>query len=260
MLPDERRRHICDLLASGQVVRVSELSERLSVSEMTVRRDLKELAASGVVKRIPGGAIARLARAPFEQRTVERRIPKKAIAHAVAQLIQPGEAVGLDTGTTTFFVAQELAQRRDLSVITNSINAAIELSAAPGLSVLLIGGFVRGRAELSLVGPVALDTIRRFRVDTLVLGVGGIDPERGLVYFDLEEVDVRRAMLDSARRVIVAADHTKFGVQQMATLGPLDQIDIVVTDKAPTGPTAAALAAADVEVIVAPGTGGSSIA
>jgi DeoR/GlpR family transcriptional regulator of sugar metabolism len=230
-----RRDVILRLLGERGRLEVAELTERLGVSGMTIRRDLDELQQDGVLRRVHGGAV-RWERSPFESRRVARAEEKRRIAGRTAELIADGDSVAIDTGTTAHCVAHALRGKRDLVVVTNSIHVAAEFQGTPDASakVLLAGGVIA--PEMCLVGTLATDTIRRLHVNKLVLGCGGLTEERGLTFFDIEESEVRRAMLEIAETVIAVMDHTKFGRTEMISVASLDQVDVIVTDAEPPPP------------------------
>jgi DeoR/GlpR family transcriptional regulator of sugar metabolism len=243
-----RQRDILETLQQTRQVDVTELAQRFGVSGMTIRRDLAELDEAGQLQRVHGGAIIR--RAPAYGSRASTRAPEKAaIARAVARLVEPGAAVGIDSGTTCHAVAAELAHRSDLTVVTNALHAAVTVREG-GNRVIVLGGLLT--PELSLVNPGIVQEPPQVHLDLLVLGCGGLSVDRGITYFDPTEVEVRRLLAGLADRVVVAADHTKFDRKKAMVLGPLDLIDVLVTDEAPPEPLRTALAAADVEVVIAP--------
>jgi len=233
----ERKRRIAGMIEPGKSLRVPELSRHFGVSEMTIRRDLAELGSDGLLQRVHGGAVARPVvgggRTPFEVRQTENADAKRAIARAVVDLIADGETVLLDIGTTCLYVASELRRRSGLVVVTSSINAALEVASHTPHQAILLGGHVHGSSEESVVGPAAIEAVRQYRVDKLILGAGGITLDRGFVYFDPQEVEVRRAMLEVSAQAIVAADHSKFGSDSLVALAPLERADVIVTDRRP---------------------------
>lgn len=247
--PRRRDRHqkILELVNDDRRVSVSSLGEMFGVSEMTIRRDFMRLEAEGALRRVHGGAVP-VKRRPFEIRTGRFEAEKTRIAKRTADLVKNGESIAIDTGTTTHYVARALRDRSDLFVVTNSINVAAELGQSAG-RVLLTGGMVL--PELSLVGPVASDAIRQLHVDKLVLGAGGITLDRGVTYFDLDEVAVRRALLEIADTVIVVADHSKFGRDNTVSLASLERVNVIVTDAAPSLEYRDYCAGHDIELIVA---------
>jgi DeoR/GlpR family transcriptional regulator of sugar metabolism len=242
-----RQRDILKTLQQTRQVDVTELAQRFGVSGMTIRRDLAELDEAGQLQRVHGGAIIR--RAPAYGSRASTRAPEKAaIARVVAQLVEPGAAVGIDTGTTCHAVAAELAHRSDLTVVTNALHAAITVREG-GSRVIVLGGLLT--PELSLVNPGTAQEPPQVHLDLLILGCGGLSIDRGITYFDPTEVEVRRMLAGLADRVVVAADHSKFDHKKAMVLGPLDLIDVLVTDHTPPEHLRTALAAAGVEVVVA---------
>ena len=215
-------------------VRVSDLVHTLRVSDMTVRRDIEVLAAAGLVLKVHGGAAAVIGRSAeepgFQVKSGMNPGPKSAIARAAAGLISPGSSIAISAGTTTYAVAQELVNVPDLTVVTNSPRVADLLHTAQRehLTVILTGG-VRTPSD-ALAGPVADATLSSLHVDTLILGVHGIDPVAGLTTPNLIEAATDRALIASARRVIVVADHSKWRVIGLSTFATLDQVDVLVTN------------------------------
>jgi DeoR/GlpR family transcriptional regulator of sugar metabolism len=242
-----RQRDILKTLQQTRQVDVTALAQRFGVSGMTIRRDLAELDEAGQLQRVHGGAIIRRAPA-YGSRASTRVAEKAAIARVVAQLVEPGAAVGIDTGTTAHAVAAELAHRSDLTVVTNSLHAAITVREG-GSRVILLGGLLT--PELSTVSPGTVQEPLQVHLDLLILGCGGLSIDRGITFFDPAEVEVRRMLAGLADRLVVAADHSKFDHKKAMVLGPLDLIDVLVTDHTPPEPLRTALAAAGVEVVVA---------
>ncbi|HEY8456788.1 MAG TPA: DeoR/GlpR family DNA-binding transcription regulator [Actinopolymorphaceae bacterium] len=234
-------------MARTDRLEVAELTQTFGVSEMTIRRDLAKLQGEGVLRRVHGGAV-RHERSPFETRTVRFAAEKQRIAKRAAEFIGDGESVAIDTGTTAHYVARELRSRTDLVVVTNSVNVAVEFRATPN-KVLLTGGVLV--PELCLVGSFALDALRRLHVNTLVLGCGGMTPERGLTYFDIEETEVRRSMVEIADRIVVVMDHSKFGRTETVALAAISEIDVLVTDRRPPAAIEQVCRRHEVEVVVA---------
>jgi DeoR/GlpR family transcriptional regulator of sugar metabolism len=214
--------------------RVSELVDVLAVSDMTVRRDIEALAAKGLVVKVHGGVTAvggRSADEPgFHLKAEMNPAQKLAIARVTAGLIPPGASIAISAGTTTYAVAQALVKVPNLTVVTNSPRVADLLHNAQrdDLTVVLTGG-VRTPSD-ALAGPVADATLRSLHVDMLILGVHGIDGEAGLTTPNLIEAATNRALIATARRVIVVADHSKWGVVGLSTIATLEQVDVLVTD------------------------------
>ena len=215
-------------------VRVSDLVHTLGVSDMTVRRDIEVLAATGLVLKVHGGAAAVVGRSidepGFQVKSGMNPGPKSAIARVAAGLIAPGSSIAISAGTTTYAVAHELVNVPNLTVVTNSPRVAdlLHNPQREDLTVVLTGG-MRTPSD-ALAGPVADATLRSLHVDTLILGVHGIDQVAGLTTPNLIEAATNRALIASARRVIVVADHSKWGIIGLSTIATLDQVDVLVTD------------------------------
>lgn len=220
-------------LRVSDTVSVTELAAEHGVSEMTIRRDLDELAQQGVVRRVRGGAVSLLLRGeepPFGVREREAVEVKRRIAAEVAALLADGEAVLLDGGTTNLEIARALRERR-LTVLPLSLQSAGELATAPRIRLVLPGGEVRP-GELNFVGPLTENAIRSLRFDTAVIGCCGLSAAHGLTAHDLSDVAVKQAAIASARRVVVATDSGKFTRTAFGAVCPLDRLDMVVTDAA----------------------------
>lgn len=234
MLARQRQEHILEEVHERGGVRVSTLVDTLGVSDMTVRRDIEALASRGLVARVHGGATAVSARSTdepgFTVKSALATAEKAAIAREAAALVEPGAAVALSAGTTTFAVARELRAIPDLTVVTNSVPVAqlLHETSRRDLTVVLTGG-VRTPSD-ALVGPVAVAALRGLHVDWLFLGVHGYDDRVGLTTPNLVEGETDRALVSSARRLVVVADHSKWGVVGLSTIATLDDVDVLVTD------------------------------
>jgi DeoR/GlpR family transcriptional regulator of sugar metabolism len=243
---------------SGRLT-LSELADRLGVSEMTVRRDLDQLQEQGLVRRVRGGAVALDVpsdQAGFAVREQWQTATKSRLGRAAATLIEPGSTVLLDAGTTTAELAAHLPALAPLTVAVLSLQAAVRLADQPGIKLLIIGGESRA-GERSLVGPLALNALDQLRFDTFVMSIGAVHHDLGWSEFDLDDAAVKRAALHRAGRTVVVADATKLGVQAFARVAPLDAVEALVTDHLPeAGPgaeTLSALRAAGVRLIAAEG-------
>ncbi|WP_116996838.1 DeoR/GlpR family DNA-binding transcription regulator [Desertimonas flava] len=254
-LARRRRDLILELVANQGSVRVSELTDRLGVSDMTVRRDLDALASEGVVRKVHGGATlpgdarATVGEPGFAAKLTEQEDEKAGIALAAAALVQPGTAIGLTAGTTTWRLARELGGVADLVVVTNSMRICETLLAfeRPDQTVMLTGG-VRTPSD-ALVGPLAEQSLRSLHLDQVFMGVHGMTERAGFTTPNLMEVETNRVFVAAAERLVVIADHTKWGTVGLATIAPLSAADVVVTDAAiPTG-AAEALTAAGADIV-----------
>jgi DeoR/GlpR family transcriptional regulator of sugar metabolism len=234
MLARQRQERILEEVRRHGGARVGDLVDLLDVSDMTVRRDIESLARRGLVERVHGGATAvgvRSGEEPgFVAKSALARDEKQAIAREVTRLIEPGETLAVSAGTTTLAVARELLAVPDLTVVTNSVPVADVMHdpGRPDRTVVLVGG--QRTPSNALVGPVAVGALRSLHVDTLVLGVHGMTEQAGLTTPNLVEAETDRALVASARRVLVAADHSKWGVVGLASIAGLDDVDVLVTD------------------------------
>lgn len=215
-------------------VRVSELTRLLGVSDMTVRRDLDVLASEGLVEKVHGGATALYDLATdepgFEAKSAREQGEKHAIALAAADLVRPGTAIAITAGTTTWALARRLGDVGDLTIVTNSVRVADELHhhGRRDNAVILTGG-LRTPSD-ALVGPVAEVAIRSLHVDQVFMGVHGIDERSGFTTPNLMEASTNKAFVESARRLVVLADHTKWGVVGLSQIVPLSDADTLITD------------------------------
>lgn len=228
---------------------VADMAAAFGTAEMTIRRDLDRIVALGMARRVRGGAISLLMRGeelPFALRVLDRAQAKRRIAAAVAELLRDGEAVVLDSGTTAVLVGRELAGRR-LTVMPMTLHAASVLSPQDSIRLLLPGGDLRP-GELAMVGPLALASIGALRFDTAVLTCCGLDDDR-ITTHDLGDAEVKRAMIRSSARVILAADSAKFRLTALAVVAPATDVDVIVTDAAAPPDAVESLRAAGVEVL-----------
>lgn len=245
MLAQQRRARIVELIQRNGAVKVVDLVAELGVSDMTVRRDLDLLARDGVVTKVHGGAtspsLSSTDEPGFDAKSVRQLTEKAAIARAAAELVQPGQAVGLSAGTTTWALAQELRTIPRITVVTNSIRVAEVFydGGSRDQTVVLTGG-VRTPSD-ALVGPVTVTSLTAFNLDSVFLGAHGMDVRRGFTTPNLMEAESNRAFVQAARELIVVADHAKWGVVGISTFASLDQADVLVTDDGIAEPDADAL-------------------
>src|SRR5208282_3585616 len=234
-----RQSLILQAVRSDGSARVSDLTQRLGVSDMTIRRDLEVLARDGLVEKVHGGAV--LPGTPsshepgFEAKLVLEQPEKTAIARVAARMVTPGTAVALAAGTTTFALAQCLLDVPGLTIVTNSLRVTNLFGGMRGGgldgtadSVVLTGG-VRTPSD-ALVGPIADLTIRSLHFDLLFLGCHGFDGDAGLTTPNLAEAETNRTFIRVARRVVVLADHTKWGLVSLSSFAPLSEVDVLITD------------------------------
>src|SRR5918996_733267 len=231
MFPEERKQRILAALHQKPAVRVSDLGRALRVSAASIRRDLADLERSGLLKRAHGGAVsARMAaiEPSLAEKEDQYQAEKAAIARLAATLVQPGDTIFLDAGSTTRQIARELRYHPGLTVVTNALNIAWEL-ASSDLDLLVTGGQVR-RGILSQVGPLADHVIGAVHVDKLFLAANGVDINKGVTTPNLQEAQTKRAMVERASEVILVADHSKFGRVTFGRICGLDRIHRVISD------------------------------
>lgn len=255
MMVEERRRHILDILDRAKRVTVRELADTFSVSAVTVRSDLEALAQMGALVRSHGGAVKPHSPAPDLPIGLKERLlqsEKALIGRTAASLIQDGETIILDSGTTTAAVARCIASLHlnSLTVITNALNIALELSSLPQVQIIMLGGILRG-AALSMVGPHAEQALSNLNADRVFMGVDGIDPEVGLTTPDVLEAQLSALMIKVSREVVVVADSSKFMNRSLSVIARLDAIHKLVTDEGIPAEMQQALHAAGVKVIIA---------
>lgn len=251
---EQRRRAILEEVERSGRVAVAELAERWGVSDMTIRRDLEELAENELLKKVHGGAVAipKTGTEPhFTQKRGLSREEKLAIARAAAPFVEDGHTIAMSAGTTTWYVASELpASHTGLSFLTNSTNIALKLQERGWDQIVLSGGIFRTPSD-ALVGPFADRTIQTLNADILFLGVHGVDPHAGLTTPNIAEAETNRLLVRASQRVVVVADHTKIGVVALARIAPLAEIDVLITDERAPKETLREIELAGVKVIVA---------
>jgi DeoR/GlpR family transcriptional regulator of sugar metabolism len=251
LLKGERHILIRRLVDGQGRVTVAEVSERLGVSEATIRRDLEEMQGRGWLYRTHGGAV-RVDRAlrepPINQRLQEQADEKQRIGRAAAQLIRDGETIFLGSSTTVLDMARNIPENYNLKVITNSIPIVNELANHPHIELVVIGGVMRP-SELSLVGHFAEEMLKEFRADQVFMGIRAIDIINGFTNDDLQDSILDRTIMKIAPRIVILADHTKFGRVSTVLVGPLTAAQVIVTDGGTTSEMIDDLRALDIEVI-----------
>jgi DeoR/GlpR family transcriptional regulator of sugar metabolism len=234
MLAQQRQARILSELRRAGAVRVSDLTDLLGVSDMTVRRDLEQLATDGVVRKVHGGAVL-AGQAAFEPGfAAKSRLSqpiKAALAERAAAMISPGAAIAVSAGTTTWAMGRFLGAIPGLTVVTNSptVSEAIAAGDPAGQVTVILTGGVR-TPSAALVGPIADRTVAGMHVDQLFLGVHGVHPRAGFTTPNLGEAKTNQALIASAQQVIVVADSSKWGVVGLADIGPLSVASVLITD------------------------------
>jgi DeoR/GlpR family transcriptional regulator of sugar metabolism len=250
----ERQDQILRQLRTSPFVSVSDLVQRLGVSDMTVRRDLKTLSSRGEVTIVHGGASlphSSHGSADFSRRATKLSQAKHRIAEAAQRFIAERGVVAVDAGTTAFAVVNELPQDFRGTVITHSVPVLQHMLSFPNARVLALGGELLIESQ-ALVGPRTVEGLAGMKADTLFLGAAAVDADGIYVTTDIER-PVKQALIESSSLVVLVADHEKFGGSAAVRLVDFSSIDVIITDAVPTGDIDARLRAAGVEVVVCPG-------
>ena len=250
----ERRNRILEELHQQSRVSIRECAEKYGVTEVSIRTDLEYLENKGLLIRVKGGAVSRTLVAdeeelPIESKAREHAREKKAIGKAAAALIREGETVILDSGTTTLEIARRLGDFKDLTIITNGVNIAMELAKYPQLSVIMLGGFMRS-ASLSITGMTAESTLKDYFVDKVFLGVDSFNLEKGLSTPSADEASINRTMIECAKEVIAVFDSSKLNKRSFASICSLSSLNTVITDSALPQEAASALQNAGIRVVL----------
>jgi DeoR/GlpR family transcriptional regulator of sugar metabolism len=255
LLPGSRQRRVADIMRQKGHVTVAELTAMFGVSRDTIRRDLQLLERQGLLTRTHGGALAGdglVARETrLQSRLTEQTTAKQKIARAAAALIREGETLILNGGSSTCAFAAALGKLSDLTLVTNNLVLPQLVPSGVARSIYVLGGAYWESPQVTL-GPVKINGSARISVDTAIIGVTGLDAE-GLSISRFEEAQVTAEMMDAARRVILLADSSKFGISAFAHVAALNRIHYLVTDAMPPADLADTLASAGVEIILATG-------
>lgn len=232
MLKEERFQYILDKLKSDQKVLLPELSLALNVSEDTIRRDIGELSRNGLVSKVRGGAIS-IPHSPipyaYRDREQHDQSHKQEIARKALSLLQDGQVLMLDGGTTTFSVASRLPKDLRLTVVTNSFPIATLLSDHPRVETLFVGGRVYKSSRVT-VGVEAVDRLRRIRADVCMIGTYGLHPEIGLTVSDLDEAEVKRAMIKASNQAVALVTAEKLGTAEAFLVCELTALHTIITN------------------------------
>ena len=252
-MSNPRQLSLLEVVRNRGSATVEQLAEKLGVTLQTVRRDVQQLAESGLLTRFHGGVrvpSSTIENIAHRQRESLNADAKARIARAVAKRVPDGCSLILNIGTTTEAVARALMQHTGLRVITNNLNVAIIMSANTQCEVIVAGGVVRPR-DRGIIGEAAVDFIRQFKVDIALIGISGIESDGTLRDYDYREVKVSQAIIASAREVWLAADHSKFNRPAMVEVAKLSQVDRLFTDATPPEPFTQQLVEAQVRCDIA---------
>ncbi len=257
MIVIERRNKIKEILLEERSVKVNELAALFDVSEETIRRDLTALEKEGLVKKNYGGAVlvedlidAMRTIPPVHQRKMHLFEEKDAIGKQAASLVQPGERILIDAGSTTWCLARHLKSTPGLTVVTNGVNIVDELSRGEDQEIFMIGGKLIKRS-MSMVGPQAEAEIRKYNAHIAFLGTSGVSLSQGFTSSDIFEAEMKKAMVASAEKVAIVADHTKFTRSGLLAFCSLTEVDYLITSKLADAGYLKEIMRAGVQVILA---------
>lgn len=251
-MKQDRHNQILDLITQQRTVTHSELMERFGISIETVRRDLDCLEQQGFLRKVYGGAVLNTSLSSEPEYASRARLQhqeKQAIAALAASLIEPSDSVYLGVGTTVQAMTPYLKEMSGITVFTNALRTATELSENPGCTVILPGGQLRAK-ELTLSGFPSEENFAYFNVDKAFIGIGGIT-EESVTDFHVGEASLHRQLIRNARRAIVLADSNKLGLRAMTNICPLEEIDVLITDSRASRNMVKAIEQAGVNVLLA---------
>jgi DeoR/GlpR family transcriptional regulator of sugar metabolism len=260
-MQSERRRKIIEIVQESGGRSVTDLVGLFGVSEMTIRRDLRDLDREGLLRRVHGGAVSNLGRSyepPYSIRSTRNDQKKRAIGRVAADLVQDGDSLALDVGTTTIEIALALQGKHNLTIITASLPIANQIVSSHSLTsdvrLILTGGIVRP-GELSMIGDIAARSYADFHVDKAFIGVGGISFEDGLTEYNLEDAMVKKHLIRNAHQRILVADSSKFERTTFTSIAPLNVINTIITDSDISDDIVESLQRIGIQVLVAQAPG-----
>lgn len=231
MLPQERYRKLMEYLQENGIIKMDTLMDMFDISIETARRDLNHLEKEGLIKKIYGGAtlVEKVAREPANAERLASNInEKEAIGRKCAEFIEDGDSIMLEVGTTVLQIAKAVKEKKNLTVITNSLPVVQELIDTD-FQLYIIGGRIR-HDEGAISGAVSMFEMSSFHINKAFIGAGGITLKNGISDFDIEESLVRRKIIEQSGEVFLAADSSKFGRDVLARIAPLDSVDLIITD------------------------------
>lgn len=248
-----RRLHITKQIEKNEQVDVVLLSQQFGISEVTIRKDLRYLENKNILIRTRGGAMKQSvlnSDLPILERRKKNIEKKKTIGKLAAGLIQNGETILLDSGTTIMELAKNISKKMEITIITNAIDIAYQLTEYPKIRVIVPGGFLR-RNSISLVGEQTAETLQDFHFDKCFLSADGIDTAKGLLTNNIEEAHLSRISMEHAKEVILLADSSKFENDGIMTIAPLSKIDTFITDNNITTEQVQYLHNSNIQVLIA---------
>ncbi len=250
---DARRNAILEQLRRDGQVRVSQLSQQLGATVVTIRSDLASLERDGYLERTPGGAILTMKNfynLDFNQRQQENMPLKKAIAAAASNLVRDGDTLLINSGTTTYFTAVELKKHKNLNIVTNSVYVAMELGSTPTFRVILLGGEINAHYAFTY-GEDVKAQLGRYKADYAILSIDGVCRDAGLTTYHAEESIIDRLMIERAHETIIVADSSKAGHESFSYVCGLDSVHRWVTDSGVDKASVESICHAGVSVVFA---------
>jgi DeoR family fructose operon transcriptional repressor len=251
LFSEERCIKIAEILREKSSIKVNELSELFDVSESTIRRDLRDMENNGLLSRTHGGAVSACGtrfEPTFKEKEVDKHKEKINVGIVAAKLIEDGDTIILDAGTTTLEVAKNITAK-NITVITNAIDIAYVLSEKQEIEVIVTGGFLRTTTR-ALVGNITENILKEFKVDKAFIGTNGISIEDGLTTPNYIEAQAKKAMINSAHAVIVVTDSSKFDNVFFSVISPIDRVTTIVTNKEIDEETRREFEKAKIEIII----------
>ncbi|MHA6258873.1 DeoR/GlpR family DNA-binding transcription regulator [Sporosarcina sp. CAU 1771] len=232
MFQDERHEQIMKELNRKKSIKTVDLSKKFNVTRETIRRDLQELEEEGLLKKVHGGAILTKTNVepPYLKRSQLHLEEKEAIAKRAADLVEDGDSLYIDIGTTTLMMVNYLQGKKNLTVVTNGLLHAVEFTKIEGTKVILSGGEIRA-GEMSLSGPISTKGIKHLYVDKSFIGVGGLSIDSGITDYHVHESELRAIMIENSTEVIALADFSKFGVRAFTQVCEIKDLTALITDK-----------------------------
>lgn len=244
---NHRQQQILDRMALDGEVKIAELKDMFDVTEMTLRRDMEKLEQLGEIRRTFGGAILIGKDIALHERTGVLIEEKMRIGKQAAQLVQPGNSIFLDGGSTTLQVAKYLQPNRNITVVTNALNIAAELQGKQ-ITTIVIGGMLLDKTS-TLVGPIAANAIAKMAFDRVFIGTTGATLKHGFSNSNMHEAEIKRLAIQQAAEVNVVMDHTKFGMQDLFSFASLNAVDRIITDCQPNQELSGDFKEANVEIL-----------
>ena len=256
---EERLQRIAELVRERRKVRVNELAKEFNVSPSSIRMDLAELESLGLLKRTHGGAIPAdalpeqlvIQKPPLELRQITYQDEKMAISQAAATLIEDGDTLMIDGGSTTIHVARPLSNKRGLTIITTAISLLPHLMAIPDSQIYVVGGLLDPKFE-TLIGDITIDMLERFRTSKAILGIDGVSVSVGLSVTNSAVAKSKQSMMRLSEQVIIVADHTKLAQVALFPIAPLSECDYLVTSSLAPPEVVAAIERTGTRVLIAP--------